>query len=283
MKSLSVLFHASALLASASLAGASLSACAQSSDPSTPATPGAQQAAQARLATAAPAPAAGTPAARADAALRSVDPQVRVDSVGDAPMPGFQQAVVNGQVVYVSNDGKYLVQGRVFDVAAKRDLSEAAMAKVRRGLLEKVPMADRIVFSPPAPKHRVVVFTDVECGYCRKLHSEIAEYNRQGIAVEYLAYPRMGVGSPDFQKMVDVWCAPDRKRALTDAKNDRKVPTRQCTSPVRMQYDIGQRAGLTGTPMILAEDGTYIAGYLPPLELRMAMERHEAQVAAAGG
>src|SRR3546814_3045587 len=98
----------------------------------------------------------------------------------------------------------------------------------------------------------VAVFTDVECGFSRKLHSQIDDYNREGIAVQYLAFPRMGLGSADFQKMVNVWCATDRKQALTDAKNDRRVPTRNCTNPVTMEYDVGQRIGLAGTPLIVA-------------------------------
>ncbi len=80
------------------------------------------------------------------------------------------------------------------------------------------------MFAPPNPKYTVTVFTDIECGYCRKLHSEIAEYNRQGIAIEYLAFPRMGLGSEDYRNMVSVWCASDRRKALTDAKNGKPHP-----------------------------------------------------------
>jgi thiol:disulfide interchange protein DsbC len=111
----------------------------------------------------------------------------------------------------------------------------------------------------------VVVLTDVECGYCRKFHSDIAEYTKRGIRVEYLAFPRAGIGTPDYRKMVAVWCAPDRRKALTDAKNDRPVAQGPCPrSPVDMQYNAGLRMGLTGTPMILNQDGRMVGGYLPP-------------------
>jgi thiol:disulfide interchange protein DsbC len=117
------------------------------------------------------------------------------------------------------------------------------------------------------------VFTDVECGYCRKFHSQIADYNRQGIAVQYVAFPRMGLGSDDFRKMVAVWCAANPRQALTDAKNDRPVPYRNCKNPVTMQYNLGQRMGLTGTPMILAEDGTQLGGYVPPEKLKAELDK----------
>lgn len=266
------------LLLSLLLACTSLSACAQGDAPA------AKQAGAATATTAKePGFAPGTPESRAREVIRQLSPDARVDKVGAAPIPGFREAIVAGQVLYISDDGKYLMQGVLLDVPAKQNLSENALASVRRDLLKGVPMADRIVFSPPNPRHRVVVFTDVECGYCRKLHHDIAEYNKQGIAIEYLAFPRMGVNTPDFNKMVDVWCAPDRRKALTDAKNDRPVPKGSCTSPIRMQYEIGRRVGLTGTPMILAEDGTQMGGYLPPAELRAAMDKHAAQAAKPAG
>ena len=267
------------LLTFAALCAFSLGACAQAPAPAaTAAKPGAQSTpADAGK----PAYAAGTPEARARDALRSVNPQIEVEHIGAAPLPGFREAIVSGQVVYVSDDGKYLIQGKVFDIAAKKDLGEASMAKLRAGLLETIPMSDRIVFAPPAAKHTVVVFTDIECGYCRKLHNEIAEYNKRGIAVQYLAFPRAGLGSEDYRKMVAVWCADDRRQALTDAKNDKPVPMKNCTNPVTMHYNLGQRMGLEGTPMILATDGTQIAGYLPPDQLLAALEKHAAEVVGA--
>jgi thiol:disulfide interchange protein DsbC len=248
----------------------SLSACAQSNSPEMAAKPGA-------AATKADIPeiavVAGTPAARARDALRKVNPQVRIDQITAAPLPGFQAVVVGGQVVYVSDDGKYLMQGTLYDINAKKDLSEATLAGVRRDLLKTIPASDRIVFAPANPKYTVTVFTDVECAYCRKLHSEIADYNKQGIAVEYVAFPRMGLASEDFKEMEAVWCAADQKKALTDAKNDRPVPRKTCKNPVTMQYNLGQRMGLTGTPMILADDGTQLGGYVPPVQLRAALDK----------
>lgn len=256
------------------MATASLSACAQEPSPAA----AASKVAAASKPVAGPAIAPGTAAARARDAVRSIDPNIAIEQVSPAPMPGFQAVIVGGQVLYVSNDGKYLIQGSLYDVGARRDLGEDAMKKLRVELLRSVPASDRIVFAPKDPKYTVTVFTDVECGYCRKFHSQITEYNKLGIAVEYLAFPRMGLGSADFRKMVAVWCAPDRRKALTDAKNDRNVAAGNCTNPVTMEYQLGRRAGLTGTPMVLAADGTQLGGYLAPEQLRAALD-----ALAAGG
>jgi thiol:disulfide interchange protein DsbC len=255
----------------------SLAACAQSNSPAVAAAPGAQsKPALSPMSGLASQPPAGTPEARAIDAIRKLNARLAIDHVAPSPLPGLVEVVVGGQVVYISNDGKYMLQGSMLDLAARKDMSDPVLAGVRRELLKRVPESDRIVFAAPAAKHTVVVFTDVECGFCRKFHSQIADYNKAGITVEYLAFPRAGIGSPDYDKMVSVWCAPDRRRALTDAKSDHPVPTRRCANPVADEYNLGQRAGLEGTPMILAEDGSLLGGYVSPAELRAALDQLDA-------
>lgn len=272
--------HCLALLGAFSL---SLSACAQADGPA--AAPAAPQAEAGQPAAAATDPkvAPGTADARALEAIRKLNSRVHIDRVGAAPLPGFREVLVGGQTLYVSDDGRYLLQGSLYDMQRKQDLSEASVASLRRELLATIPVSDRIVFAPPSPKYTVSVFTDVECGFCRKLHSQIADYNREGIAVQYLAFPRMGIGSPDFQKMVNVWCASDRRKALTDAKNDRPVPVGNCKNPVTMEYDVGRRVGLEGTPMIVAADGTAMPGYMAPKELREALDKLAAGSTGSAG
>ncbi|UJB20164.1 MULTISPECIES: DsbC family protein [Lysobacter] len=266
------------------LGAISLSACAQApqaaaakTDPVKPAAAAAAEAPKG----AAPKVAAGSADARAVDAIRTLSPNINIDKVGAAPMPGFREALAQGQVVYVSDDGRYLFLpgsgGALFDTQAKRNLSEDTLAGMRKDLVKSIPVSERIVFSPPNPKHTVAVFTDVECGYCRKLHSEIAEYNRQGIAVEYLAFPRAGIGSEDYKKMVSVWCAADRRKALTEAKSDQGVAAKECKNTIEQQYNIGQRAGLTGTPMILNSEGVQLGGYVPPAQLRQALDKLAAE------
>jgi len=245
----------------------SLSACAQSPAPApVAAAAGAPASAQA-------AAAPGTAAGRVTAALRKIDPNASPERIGPAPVAGFQQVIIDGQVVYVSNDGKYLMQGVLYDIDNQRDAGAAALAEVRKELVARIPLKDRIVFSPENPKHTVTVFTDAECGYCRKMHSEIDQYMAQGIAVQYVAFPRMGPASEDFRKMEAVWCSNDRRQALTRAKQDKTVVSKSCTNPVAMQYRIGLQAGLTGTPMVLAADGTQVGGYVPAARLRQLLDK----------
>ena len=266
-------------LAFAVLCSLSLSACAQQAAP----TAGGQKIDTGPKALAEPAFAAGTPEARVREALRRLEPGIQVESIKPSPIPGFREVIATGQVVYVSDDGKYLFQGGLLDIDKRKDMSEAAMARLRVDVLKTLPVEDRIVFAPAGkPKHTVVVLTDIECGYCRKFHTDIAEYTKRGIEVEYLAFPRSGLASADYRNMVSVWCAPDRRQALTDAKNGRAVPARTCgRTPGDMQYRAGQRMGLTGTPMILNADGELMGGYLPPDALLQSLDA--SAVMAAGG
>ena len=245
-----------------------------------------------------PAPAVGKPAAgkAADgskeamvrAALKALNPKIEADHIAPAPIPGFQEAIVGGQVLYFSDDGRYMMQGSLYDMQDKKDLSQIGLSVVRRDMLKTVPVSDRIVFAPVGPrKHTITVFTDIECGYCRKMHSEMADYNQRGIAIEYLAFPRAGLTSADALAMESVWCSADRRKALTDAKNGRPVPPKRCTNPVAEQYALGQRIGLQGTPMAINADGVALPGYLPPDKMLEALDElaaeHKSSAAAAGG
>ncbi|QQP98578.1 DsbC family protein [Lysobacter enzymogenes] len=258
----------------------SLPACAQAPQPAR-----VEPAAAAPAIGSAPAVAAGSADARAIAAVRALNRAADIEKVGPAPLPGFREALVQGQVVYVSDDGEYLflpgTGGALFNIKAQRNLTQDSIAAVRRELIKTIPASERIVFAPADPKYTVTVFTDAECGYCRKLHSEIAEYNRHGIAVEYVAFPRMGIGSEDYRKMVSVWCAADRRKALTDIKAGRNLPAATCKNPVEQHYRIGERIGVGtfGTPSVLNADGVQLGGYLPPAQLREALDKLAAQAA----
>ena len=222
-------------------------------------------------------PVAPTPAAaqmeQARAAFQKRFPSVRFSDFRPAPVAGFYEVAVGIDVVYVSADARHMVRGTLFGLDGNEDLTERRRAELRRGLLAAVPESQMIVFRSGAPKHSVTVFTDVDCGYCRKLHAEIAEYNRRGIEVRYLFFPRTGLGSDSWQKAQDVWCAKDRNAALTSAKRGTTLPHLECdASAIATGYRLGETFRLEGTPMIISADGYDIGGYLTPAEMQARLE-----------
>ena len=219
------------------------------------------------VAVAAPVQAADKDEAAVRSAIQTLAPGASIDSIADAVLPGFYEIVLSGQVFYVSKDAKYLVQGSLYDIAARRDLTEASRAKLRVAGLKEVPADKRIIFAPDNPKHTVTVFTDIDCGYCRRMHQQMPEYNKLGIAIEYLFFPRAGVGSESFDKAVTVWCSDDRRKAMTDAKAGVELDKKQCSNPIEADFALGNRIGVNGTPAVIAADGTQLGGYVPPEQL----------------
>nr|WP_298724972.1 DsbC family protein [uncultured Steroidobacter sp.] len=198
------------------------------------------------------------------AALAKKFPDMKVDEVRASPMAGIYEVQLGGEVAYISGDGRFLIAGDMYEIDSRTNITETGRQKSRVQALSKLDERDMIVFKPQKVKHTITVFTDVECGYCRKLHSEIAQLNDRGVQVRYLAYPRAGPGTEDWAKMEAVWCSIDRKKAITDAKAGKAVKAPACATPVAKQFRLGEQLGVRGTPAIFTETGEYIGGYLAP-------------------
>lgn len=228
--------------------------------------------------------AAGVPVAEAEenvdtgkarAAIARIAPQATVESAAASPVPGFTQVVVDGQVVYASNDGRYVFEGNIVDTQDRSNLTETARSGVRKAAFDRIGPDQRISFEPAdgTAERRVTVYTDFDCGVCRRLHDQIAQYNAQGIAVDYLLYPRAGIGSPSYDKAVSVWCAADKKTALDHAMRGAAPSPLQCDNPVDEQFAAGSRMGFSGTPALYAADGSYLGGYIAPEQLRVKLDQ----------
>lgn len=215
-------------------------------------------------------------------AIHKLVPAAQIESIDRSPIAGMYTVVASGQVVYVSADGKYLIQGNMYDLAAHQDLTAARMNGVRKVALAKLSPAKHIEFAPKDPKYHVTIFTDLDCGYCRKLHSHMADYNREGIAVDYLFFPRTGIPSPSYDKAVSVWCAVDRKKAFSEAKMGETPKPAKCANPVASEFQLGLRLGVnnTGTPTLIADDGSVIGGYLTPAQMLQRLQAVDARMNA---
>ena len=196
------------------------------------------------------------------------------DDVNISPVDGWYTIHKGSIVAYISADGRYLLQGDLVDLDTQVNLSELVRNESRRELMAAVKNDDVILFSPADVKYSVSIFTDVECTYCRRLHSQIDEYLAHGIEVRYLLYPRNGPTSRAWTTAEEVWCSNDRNSALTAAKLDRKFASTDCdASIVQEHYGIGRDVGLSGTPAIVLDDGTLISGYLPPDQLKARLDQ----------
>jgi thiol:disulfide interchange protein DsbC len=200
--------------------------------------------------------------------LKTARPDIQFTFLGESPMPGvYEVQVMNGPLLFVHEQGEYLFQGGLLQVKETGivDTMDARQAIARSEVFATRSTDDMIIFKPEGESKAIMnVFTDVDCGYCRKFHQEVPELNAMGIEVRYLAFPRAGIPSSSYNKIAKAWCAEDQQDALTKVKSGRSVDVEVCEdNPVAEQYAFGTQLGVTGTPAIILMDGTLIPGYQP--------------------
>jgi len=206
---------------------------------------------------------AATDVDKVRAAVKKIIPGVEPDSIQQSPLEGMYEVIFGLEVFYISADGRYLLNGSLVDIKAEKNLTEDKRAEGRLGLINSVHESKMIIFSPKKVKHRVTVFTDIDCMYCRRMHTEIDELNRRGIEVRYLFFPRAGKDSKSYKKAVSVWCAENRQEALTQAKLGKPVAEKTCDNPIDEHMTLVRKLGLTGTPASVLANGQIMPGYLP--------------------
>jgi thiol:disulfide interchange protein DsbC len=204
-----------------------------------------------------------------DVLLKRLPAGTKLEDLRPSPIPGIYEFTQGAEINYLTGDGKYFLDGNLYDMESRANLTEVLRTQARVTLLGGIPESQMLIFSPKNPQYTITVFTDVDCGYCRKLHSEMAEINRLGVRVRYMFYPRTGPGTESWRKAEAVWCSADRNDALTRAKAGAQLDlSKTCAStPVAREYALGQSMGVNGTPTIITESGDFIAGYMPPREL----------------
>ncbi len=200
------------------------------------------------------------------AMLAKAVPGLQISRVSESEIKGLYLVESNNQQeLYVNAEGTYMIAGELYGVQGNQlaNLTEKRRDVLRKEKIAGVAQKDKIVFPAKGQtKARIAVFTDIDCGYCRKLHNEVPRMNELGIEVSYLGYPRSGIGRDSYKKYVSAYCAKDNRQALTDAKNGKQIQSLDCKNPVAEQYELGQILGISGTPAIILEDGTLIPGYV---------------------
>ncbi|MEG9489004.1 bifunctional protein-disulfide isomerase/oxidoreductase DsbC [Mannheimia indoligenes] len=184
--------------------------------------------------------------------------------ISESPLSGFKMATSNEGIVYISEDGRYIIQGKIFELKNGK-----AVDITNQGLMAELNSYanEMIIYPAKNEKHVVTVFMDITCHYCHLLHQKIKEYNDLGITIRYLAFPRGGMNTQTAKQMESIWTAQDKMKALNDAENG-KLPTQLKTPEiVKKHYQLGIKFGVTGTPNIVTSEGELIGGYVEPKEL----------------
>lgn len=208
------------------------------------------------------------PSAVREALAGLLNQDLQKATVVPAPIKGLYEVMINSEVLYITADGQHLVTGNIIEVKTRKNLTDSKRDVLRVKAIDTVDEKEMIVFAPEKEtKYTVNVFTDVDCGYCAKFHQEVTELNKAGVKIRYLAFPRAGIDSDTYKKMISVWCAENQQQAITDAKARRDIPVKECDSPVRKEYELGKSIGITGTPALVLSDGELVPGYVSAVKL----------------
>jgi len=200
-------------------------------------------------------------------ALAKYFPNVSPDSVTQTPISGLYEVLIGPRVYYFSPDARYLMAANIIDLKDGVNLTKPILLKARQNALKQIGEENMIIFSPEKPKYTLTVFTDIDCVYCRKMHEQMGEYNKLGIAIRYLFFPRAGLGSGSHKTAVSVWCNKDRKDAMTKAKKGVAIPEKSCDNPVGDHIQLVRQMEVRGTPALILPSGELIESYIPPKEL----------------
>lgn len=222
--------------------------------------------------------------------LEAKFPQASIQNVGTSELEGLYYLMLEGELYYISKNGKHLIKGQLLDISQPEivNLSRQTTAKIeslkspmRKAEIAKLDEKDMVIFKAPNEKYKITIFTDIDCGYCQKLHKERQSYLDQGITLRYLAFPRAGLKSPSADKLRGIWCSSDRQLAMTDAKLNRKYRDNvSCKPPFEEQMALVRKFGLRGTPGIILDNGDLIGGYLPAEVLRQRLDLLHPEIAA---
>jgi thiol:disulfide interchange protein DsbC len=188
-------------------------------------------------------------------------PSVKPTKISETPVTGLFEVIVGSQVVYMSVDARYMIEGDLFDLKTKRNVSEEAKSLIRKAAIDELGSANMLVYKPKNIKDTITVITDIDCPYCRRLHSEIPDYMKNDVEVRYVFMPLKG--SADMKKTISVWCADDQQLALDIAKAGGDVEEKTCKNPIKEHLQLARDLGIRGTPAIVLENGELLPGYVP--------------------
>ncbi|KZX80714.1 hypothetical protein A3715_19200 [Oleiphilus sp. HI0009] len=198
--------------------------------------------------------------------------KTRIIELKKTPIDGlYGIRTENGKIFYTNNDSSVVISGDLIVLNEESGKSSNMTHDMRRRAnqyyLDELEKTDYIEFKAHDTSKEAIawVFTDSTCGYCRKLHSEIEELNKQNVTIRYLAYPRGGVNNS--QHLENIWCAENNNDAMTRAKSGETLDNARCENPIKEHYEKGQIFGVSGTPSIIFNNGTMKGGYLPAQQL----------------
>jgi len=198
---------------------------------------------------------------------------LNIQQISAAPLDNFYQIITDKGLVYISADGKMMLHGNLYALGDKpKNLTQQAMNQVRKSGIKTLSHT-LLSFPAEQEKHKITVFTDTSCGYCRQLHTQVDDYNKLGISVNYMAFPRAGVPSQAALELAQIWCAANPAEAMTKAQAGEKlIQQESCPAPINQHYEFARQIGIDRTPSLVLDSGELLIGYRAPEQLLQILD-----------
>jgi thiol:disulfide interchange protein DsbC len=197
--------------------------------------------------------------------------ELEIDSIQRSEVENFYEIELSdNSFFYVEENAQYLFLGDIYKLGENEliNISQQKKFSSSQEMLKKIHPESLISFTPELIKYKIYVFTDVDCGFCRKFHNQISAYLNEGIQINYLAFPRSGVESETYKKMTTAWCSDDRQKVLTGLKNDEVFDQIDCVdNPIKEHYQLAKSIDIQGTPTIISSTGLTIPGFIEAKEI----------------
>jgi len=189
-------------------------------------------------------------------------PGIPFSNITQSAVPGLFEVIADGQIYYVSESAEYLIDGSLIRLEDRANLTDARLGAIHMDLIDEIDESEMLIYEPETPSERsITVFTDISCGYCRRLHAELDQLLEEGVRVRYLMFPRAGLDSQGHKDLESVWCADNPQEAMDIAKAGGEIVPKTCDTPIEKHVELAQRIGLRGTPLIYIDSGEKIPGY----------------------
>jgi thiol:disulfide interchange protein DsbC len=199
-----------------------------------------------------------------------------ISSLTETELPALYELVSDGRIYYIDESAEYLIDGNLIRLEDRINVTDSRLGSIHMGLIDGLNEKNMLVYEPEQPSNRsITVFTDISCGYCRRLHAELDTLLEEGIRVRYLMFPRAGLGSQGHKDLESVWCADNPQEAMTNAKAGGRIEAKTCANPIEEHIALAERLGLRGTPLIYTDSGEKIPGYREASALAHMIENSE--------
>ncbi|UUZ76656.1 DsbC family protein [Polaromonas sp. P1(28)-13] len=207
------------------------------------------------------------------ATLQRAFPQSPIQGITKTPVPGVLEAAIEGQVFYITADGRYILGGPLFDAKANRNLTEVRIEQINAIPFNSLPLDWAFKRVKGTGARRIAIFEDPDCPYCKTLEQTLEGIDN--LTVYVFLYPIDQIHPDATAKSKAVWCAKDRVKAWDDAMRTGTVPAgaADCDNPIAKIADFMKRHRITGTPTTILADGRRLVGAVPRAELETQLQK----------